>query len=443
MGYYEPDPDLPDNSHICMALTRAAPRTKPSPQQGERANTRLKQLNRGTMPISFGLDLKAPPPPTDQPSAPPVLQATFQNLSLNLGKLDELGRQAGIVLFEHHLAAPLPLGASSAPLFQSLFEAYLPPPVAPTTQGVSAAVVHASELAADSAFPTPPAEVLPSLASTSTSSMSDQDGNLPPADSAEEEGAGYGLSPPPSPVASPYPSAEPGYLHCNVGVFPASSGSRQVTFQPSVNPINLLGAAPESLISYNAKRATLHYAANPDHAHGITLLLGDDNNNPLGLLPLTLLDSGANTSIVTRQYCLAHNVPYNPCSLRLNTASGAASPVLGKVTLPAKVVFAMNTVHEAYTPLTLFVVEGSTPAVFELLLSTEVLRVVGAYVDPLHEVLVYRPSWQSHGDADSYALLPVSITTPRSSANTMLATVSLHSQAEVRQVRGTHPLYTQ
>ena len=212
--------------------------------------------------------------------------------------------------------------------------------------------------------------------------------------------------------------------------------------RPSISPTTSLGAAPESLISYNAKRATLHYAANPDHAHGITLLLGDDDH-PIELLPLTLLDLGANTSIVTRQYCLAHHIPYDPCSLKFNTASGSASPVLGKVSLPTKVVFAMNTPEEAYTPLTLFVVEGSTPAVFQLLLSTEVLGVMGAYVDPLHEVLVYRPSWQSRGDADSYALLPVSIATPRSSATTMMATVSLNSHTGIRRVRGTNPLLSQ
>jgi len=163
-------------------------------------------------------------------------------------------------------------------------------------------------------------------------------------------------------------------------------------------------------------------------------------HHPLELLPLTLLDSGANTSIVTRQYCVAHQIPYDACSLRLNTASGTASPVLGKVALPAQVVFAMDTPNEAYTPLTLFVVEGSTPSVFELLLSTEVLRVLGAYIDPLHDVLVYRPSWQSHGDADSYAMLPVNITTTRDPSVSMMATVSLTCHDAVSRVRGTNPL---
>ena len=91
-----------------MAITRAVPRTKPSPQQGERANTRLKQLNRGTMPVSFGLDPRTPPPLVDPPPATPVMEAAFQNLSMNQGKLDALGRQADILLFEHHMSPPLP-----------------------------------------------------------------------------------------------------------------------------------------------------------------------------------------------------------------------------------------------------------------------------------------------------------------------------------------------
>jgi len=99
-----------------------------------------------------------------------------------------------------------------------------------------------------------------------------------------------------------------------------------------------------------------------------------------------------------------------------------------------------NTSEEAYTPLTLFVVEGSTPAVFELLLSTEVLRIMGAYVDPVSDALIYRPKWQSEGDADACALLPVNITIPRDTATTMLATVSVSKSDASHMVRGTYPL---
>lgn len=431
---------MPSNSYVCMAVAPSIPLAKPSPQQGERANTRLKQVNRGSMPVSFGLDHRPPPSPSaaNAPTAaPPSLQAQYQNLSLNLGKLDELGRQFGIHLFEHHVAAPLPQGATSAPLFQSLYESYAP---APAPQGISAAVVHTLEDAIDHLPTSPRAELdhLHLASSTSTGpKMSDNDDHMDPAAIADE-GAGIGQSPPHSPTAIVYPCPELGFLKPSHGAFPASTDSRQVAFDLGSCSTQTLGAAPESLGSYNAKKATLHYAANPNHPQGITLVLGGQTN-PLELLPLTLLDSGANTSIVTRQYCQSHNIPYEPCPLRLNTASGTTSPVLGKVTLPAQVVFAINTPEEAYTPLTLFVVEGSTPAVFELLLSTEVLRILGAYVDPLHEVLVYRPRWQSNGDADSYAMLPVSITTPRNSATTMLATVSLHL-AESNRVRGTNPL---
>jgi len=108
--------------------------------------------------------------------------------------------------------------------------------------------------------------------------------------------------------------------------------------------------------------------------------------------------------------------------------------------VPTQVVFAINTCEEAYTPLTLFVVEGSTPAVFELLLSTEVVRVMGAYVDPLSDALIYRPKWQSNGDADACAMLPVHIAIPRDTATTMLATVSVSKSDANYMVRGTCPL---
>ena len=231
---------------------------------------------------------------------------------------------------------------------------------------------------------------------------------------ADHEGAGQGYTPSLEPD-DPFLSAiNLGYMQASQGCFPAIPVKKQVNFGLGQESASQLGAAPDSLIAYNSQRATLHYATNRDHAQGITLVLGGPKN-PQELLPLTLLDSGANTSIVTRQYCQVHSIPYEPCTLRLNTASGAASSVLGKVAVPAQVVFAINTPEEAYTPLTLFVVEGSTPAVFELLPTTEVLRVIGAYVDPLSDILVYRPEWQSEGDPVSCALLPVRITTPRKS----------------------------
>jgi len=188
-------------------------------------------------------------------------------------------------------------------------------------------------------------------------------------------------------------------------------------------------------------KATLHYASNITHAHGITLVL-DGPTNPQELLPLTLLDSGANTSIVTRQYCQLHQISYEPCTLKLNIASGAASLALGKVSVPARVVFAINNTEEADTPLTLFVVEGSNPVVFELLLSTEVLRVMGAYVDPLKDILVYRPKWQSERDPIPCARLAVCITTPRDSATNLQATISL-TRMPSHQVWGTNPLHPQ
>ena len=362
-GYYEQDPDEPCHSYVNMAVAPSIPLAKPSPQQGERASSRLKQLNRGGMPVSFGLNPLPAPPATTEPPATPPLHAQFQNLSLNLGKLDALARLSGVTLFEHHLAAPLPQGATTAPLFQALYEGYNHPPA---TQGISAAVVHQLDpIAALDPLPASPhAESatlpieLPELSMADNADIMAHD-----AVEADHEGAGQGYTPSLEPD-DPFLSAiNLGYMQASQGCFPAIPVKKQVNFGLGQESASQLGAAPDSLIAYNSQRATLHYATNLDHAQGITLVLGGPKN-PQELLPLTLLDSGANTSIITRQYCQVHNIPYEPCTLRLNTASGAASPVLGKVAVPAQVVFAINTPEEAYTPLTLFVVEGSTPVVF-------------------------------------------------------------------------------
>jgi len=95
--------------------------------------------------------------------------------------------------------------------------------------------------------------------------------------------------------------------------------------------------------------------------------------------------------------------------VRINTASGDSSGVVGRVSVPTHVAFSLGMAQETHIPLSLFVIEGSDPPIFELLLSAGVLRSVGAYVDPLHEVLVFRPRWQSHADLDTFSLLPVSI----------------------------------
>ena len=75
-----------------------------------------------------------------------------------------------------------------------------------------------------------------------------------------------------------------------------------------------------------------------------------------------------------------------------------------------EVVLALGTPYEARVPVQLVVMEGTTPPVFELLLGTEVLRALGAYVDPTDEELVYRPRLQTHGDPVPYAVLPVTVT---------------------------------
>ena len=75
-------------------------------------------------------------------------------------------------------------------------------------------------------------------------------------------------------------------------------------------------------------------------------------------------------------------------------------------------VFALGEPHEARVALRLFVMEGAEPPVFDLLLDTGVLREVGAYVDPLHKVLIYRPHWQTHANHAAFAMLPVDISRP-------------------------------
>ena len=139
------------------------------------------------------------------------------------------------------------------------------------------------------------------------------------------------------------------------------------------------------------------------------MLSGDKSG---GVLLRTLLDSGANMSIVTGQFCHRHRIPFAPCPVKLYTISGSPSGVLGEVTIAMEAVFALGQPNEARVSLRLFVMEGAEPPVFDLLLDTGVLREVGAYVDPIHAVLIYRPFRQTHENHHAFAMLPVDISRP-------------------------------
>jgi len=351
-----------------------------SPQQGERASSRFKRVNQTNMPVSFSQYPAAPAPsprdprlsprggsgvtPGPRAGSPHAPVATYQNLSLNLAKLAQLGSQFGVQLFEHHVHAPLPEGATSAPYFQALYESYTPG--APNSPGLPAAVVGVSP--------------------TQSSPLPGPSSTPQPASMVAEEGGGGRY--------------EDDITHFSALALGGDTGPRP----PSPKD-------PRAYLQdYNSRRATLHFALNSTVEAGVSLVPAGAKTG--GILAKTLFDSGANMSVATRQLCERYRIPYAPSPLTVKTVAGSSSGVLGEVTLPLEVVFALGTAYEGRIPLRLVVMEGSSPPVFELLLGTEVLRGMGAYVDPIDELLVYRPRLQSHGDPVPYAVLPVTLTAP-------------------------------
>ena len=182
-------------------------------------------------------------------------------MSLNLAKLAQLGSQFGVELFEHHVRAPLPEGATSGPLFQSLFESYLPG--APNHPGLQAAVVGATSSAQPSSRPPPGPSPAPQLTSLVT---------------VEGGGGRQG-------------KASTSYLPGTVT--PRSAASQD---------------ARSYLHEYNSRRASLHFALNATAGAGVSLLM--QGGRAGGVLAKTLFDSGANMSVITRQLCQRCDIPF-------------------------------------------------------------------------------------------------------------------------------------
>jgi len=185
-----------------------------------------------------------------------------------------------------------------------------------------------------------------------------------------------------------------GYLAASAGLFPVY---RQGQVPGVWNNTTKLGA-------FNSKEATLYFPRNTNLAEGLSLKVG--GKPPI--LARTLLDTGANTNMVTRQFCEAHGLTWGPTDLVINTATGS-SPVLGKVHDPVQVVLCFGTSLEARSWVELYVTEGTDPAIFEVLLGVNFLREHGVTMDPLLEILTYRPLWQSASDSNTLASLPIRV----------------------------------
>ena len=165
--------------------------------------------------------------------------------------------------------------------------------------------------------------------------------------------------------------APSGYLAASAGLFPV--------YRPGQVPG--VWSNTTRLGAFNSKEATLYFPRNTNLAEGLSVKVG----SKAPILAKTLLDTGANTNMVTRQFCEAHGLTWGPTDLMINTATGA-SPVLGKVHDPVQVVLRFGTSLEARSWVELYVTEGTDPAIFEVLLGVNFLREHGVTMDPLLEL---------------------------------------------------------
>jgi multisubunit Na+/H+ antiporter MnhC subunit len=167
-------------------------------------------------------------------------------------------------------------------------------------------------------------------------------------------------------------------------------------------------AMSTQLREYNSAMASLHYAQNLVAAKGISLVVEGNDLNPI--MGLTLLDSGANTCIITRQFAEKVGLTIKPSPVVVSIVGGGKPRVGGVIAEPVEVVLALGTRLEARGPVNFLVMEGSGPSVYDILLGTPFLRRHGVYVDPLRQTMVFRPFWQSEGNDRIKALLPVKTT---------------------------------
>ena len=360
--------------------------TKDSSQQAEQPNTRFKRMNRGHMPMSFlpaeppkGFPVAGGPQLPEQSHDTATQEACEAHLMLDLGALQKMSEKLGyqVVVDKRSLTMGGPSRRATVAA-----EASQDSPLPGTTRREGEATTAAKETGT---------RILTVYDWEELSEGGEVGQPWPPASNAE-----------PSPSAATPPSKKGKDSWDSAASLLAGAYLRP---EEPLSVAELAEAVPPTLESFNSKRGTLHYATNRSAAQGISLLLESGQ----ALLPKLLLDTGADTNLVSEDFCHRNGLKYEPCTLVINMASGAASPVLGKVTEPVRLCYAKGTAAEVSNPITLYVIKGKVSS-FEVLVGAPEMRTHGAMVDPIYSLCNYRPGWQACGDASWTATVPVTIT---------------------------------
>lgn len=142
---------------------------------------------------------------------------------------------------------------------------------------------------------------------------------------------------------------------------------------------------------------------------GLTIRDMDENGSytrVLKFLHRLILDSGADTVLVSEHFARLNNLVVVPTDRRIRTSSGEVTGTLGRVAQPLQFVLCIGTDQECAVLQEVFVMPGAGSA-YTVLLATPLIRKWGLMVDPLTSIATFRTRWYSHKDSRTLGHLPV------------------------------------
>jgi hypothetical protein len=124
-----------------------------------------------------------------------------------------------------------------------------------------------------------------------------------------------------------------------------------------------------------------------------------------------LFDTAANLSAAPESLIAKAGISYQPHSLVINTSSGGMGTSLGIVPAGAlEITLCAGTDQECTISPEIIVMPDSVTHIYDLLIGTTAINKWGAMVDPVRQVLIYRPHLLTHNDSSTLAELPMQVT---------------------------------
>jgi hypothetical protein len=132
-------------------------------------------------------------------------------------------------------------------------------------------------------------------------------------------------------------------------------------------------------------------------------------NKPANKWEVAVFDSGADVTLVSKEFAVANNLAFGGNSLAINTADGGHTETLGELHHPLEFWLARGTPNACRAVAAVQVMEGAG-RLYDVIISTELILQWSAYVDPMDSTLYYRPRYWTRGIAEHVAILPMLIT---------------------------------